>query len=106
MDRCVWIILNENFEMMLDGEISENKVVDKKFSPGSDLWTDELPQLKIKDKKVQQEYDEFISDIFTFFMEPQADEVLINAKIGEESEYLERIIIRKIEEYSVDEIIY
>lgn len=106
MDRCVWIILNENFEMMLDGEISENKVVDKKFSPGSDLWTDELPQLKIKDRKVQQEYDEFISDIFTFFLEPQADEVLINAKIGEESEYLERIIIRKIEEYSVDEIIY
>ena len=106
MDRCVWIILNENFEMMLDGEISENRVVDKKFSPGSDLWTNELPQLKIKDEKVQKEYDEFRNDILTFFMEPQADKVLIDAKIGEESEYLEKIIIRKIEEYTVDEIIY
>lgn len=106
MDRCVWIILNRNFEMMLDGEISENRVVDKKFSPGSDLWTNELPQLKIKDEKVQKEYDEFRNDILTFFMEPQADKVLIDAKIGEESEYLEKIIIRKIEEYTVDEIIY
>lgn len=105
MDRCVWVILNENFEMLLDGQIREKKVVDKKFSPGSDLWTNELPQLKIKDEKVQREYDEFRNDILTFFLEPQADEVLINAKIGEESEYLEKIIIRKIEEYSVDEII-
>lgn len=105
MNRCVWVILNENFEMLLDGQVSEKKVVDKKFSPGSDLWTNELPQLKIKDEKVQSEYDEFRNDILTFFLEPQADEVLINAKIGEESEYLEKIIIRKIEEYSVDEII-
>lgn len=105
MDRCVWVILNENFEMLLDGQVREKKVVDKKFSPGSDLWTNELPQLKIKDEKVQSEYDEFRNDILTFFLESQADEVLINAKIGEESEYLEKIIIRKIEEYSVDEII-
>ena len=26
MNRCVWIILNRNFEMMLDGEIFENKL--------------------------------------------------------------------------------
>ena len=105
MNRCVWIILNRNFEMMLDGEVSDNRVVDKKFSPGSDIWTNELPQLKIKDENVQKEYDSFIEDILTFFLEPQADKVLINAKIGEESEYLEKIIIRKIEEYDVEEII-
>ena len=102
MEMCVWIILNRNFEMIIDGEINENKVIDKKFSPGSDIWTNELPQLRIKDKNVQKEYDEFREDILTFFLEPQADEVLINAKIGEESEYQEKIIIRKIEEYSVD----
>ena len=105
MNRCVWIILNRNFEMMLDGEVSDNRVVDKKFSPGSDIWTNELPQLKIKDENVQKEYDSFMEDILTFFLEPQADKVLINAKIGEESEYLEKIIIRKIEEYEVEEII-
>ena len=43
-------------------------------------------------------------------MEPQANEVLINAKIGEESEYdnpavSTPLIIRKIEEYTVEEII-
>ena len=102
MDRCVWIILNRNFEMILDGEISGKKVIDKKFSPGSDIWTNELPQLKIKDEQVQKEYDEFRNDILTFFLEPQAEEVLINAKIGEESEYQGKIIIRKIEEYSMD----
>lgn len=105
MNRCVWIILNKNFEMIIDGEIKDKKVVDKKFSPGNDIWTNELPQLKIKDEKIQKEYDEFRNEILTFFLEPQADEVLINAKIGEESEYLEMIIIRKIEEYDVDEII-
>lgn len=105
MNRCVWIILNRNFELTLDGEIKENKVVDKKFSPGSDIWTGEIPLLKIKDKKIQKEYDEFIMDILTFFTEPQANKILIDAKIGEESEYLEKIIIRKIEEYTVDEII-
>ena len=105
MNRCVWIILNRNFEMMLDGEVSDNRVVDKKFSPGSDIWTNELPKLKIKDENVQKEYDSFMEDILTFFLEPQADKVLINAKIGEESEYLEKIIIRKIEEYEVEEII-
>ena len=104
MNRCVWIILNRNFEMMLDGEVSDNRVVDKKFSPGSDIWTNELPKLRINDENVQKEYDSFIEDILTFFLEPQADEVLINAKIGEESEYLEKIIIRKIEEYEVEEI--
>ncbi len=105
MNRCVWIILNKNFELTLDGEIKENKVIDKKFSPGSDIWTNEIPMLKIKDKKIQKEYDEFMMDILTFFTEPQANKILIDAKIGEESEYLEKIIIRKIEEYTVDEII-
>ncbi len=105
MNRCVWIILNRNFELTLDGEVKENKIVDKKFSPGSDIWTNEIPMLKIKDKKIQEEYNEFIMDIITFFTEPQANKILIDAKIGEESEYLEKIIIRKIEEYIVDEII-
>ncbi|WP_407379987.1 hypothetical protein [Methanobrevibacter sp.] len=105
MNRCVWIIVNRNFEMMLDAQILENRIVDKKFSPGSDIWTNELPELRIKDEKVQKEYDEFRGDILTFFLEPQADKVLIDAKIGEESEYLEKIIIRKIEEYEVEKII-
>ena len=38
----------------------------------------------------------------------KGDEVFINAKIGEESEYVNAknpLVIRKIEEYSVDEII-
>ncbi len=91
--------------MMLDAQILENRIVDKKFSPGSDIWTNELPELRIKDEKVQKEYDEFRGDILTFFLEPQADKVLIDAKIGEESEYLEKIIIRKIEEYEVEKII-
>ena len=44
------------------------------------------------------------------FLEPQVNEVFINAKIGEESEYdnpniSTPLIIRKIEEYDVDEIL-
>ena len=105
MNRCLWIILNKNFEMIIDGEIKGEEVIDKKFSLGNNIWTNEIPQLRIKDKKIQNEYDEFIKDILIFFTEPQANRVLIDAKIGEESEYLEKIIIRKIEEYVVDEII-
>ncbi|MBQ2613386.1 MAG: hypothetical protein IJG19_05910 [Methanobrevibacter sp.] len=110
MNRCVWIILNKNFEMMLDGEISENKLQDKKFSPGGDIWTEELPLLKIADERIQKEYDEFRNDILTLFLEPQVNEVFINAKIGEESEYDNSsistpLIIRKIEEYDVEEIL-
>ena len=110
MNRCVWIILNKNFEMMLDGEILENKLQDKKFSPGGDMWTEELPILKIDDEKIQKEYNEFRNDILTLFLEPQVNEVFINAKIGEESEYDANsisapLIIRKIEEYEVEEII-
>ena len=110
MNRCVWVIINKNFEMMLDGEISDDKIIDKKFSPGEDIWTEELPILRIADEKIQKEYDEFRADILTFFLEPQANEVLINAKIGEESEYENStvstpLIIRKIEEYDVEEII-
>ena len=108
MERAVWIILNKNFSLTLDGEIKEGKVVDKKFSPGNDIWTNELPRLGFNDENVQKDYDEFISDIFALFSEPTANEVFIDAKIGEESEYLNcknPLLIRKIEEYDVDEII-
>jgi hypothetical protein len=108
MERAVWIILNNNFSLTLDGEIADDKVTDKKFSPGGDIWTNEIPRLGFSDEKIQNEYDEFISDISTLFSEPSVNEVFINAKIGEESEYLNcktPLLIRKIEEYSVDEII-
>lgn len=110
MNRCVWIILNRNFEMMLDGEVYKNKLQDKKFSLGRDIWTEELPLLRITDENIQKEYDEFREDILTLFLEPQVNEVFINAKIGEESEYdnpniSTPLIIRKIEEYDVDEIL-
>ena len=108
MERAVWIILNQNFSLTLDGEIKENKVSDKKFSPGSDIWTDELPSLGFSDETIQRDYDNFIQDILTLFAEPSVDEVFISAKIGEESEYINcktPLLIRKIEEYSVDEII-
>ena len=108
MERAVWIILNKNFSLTMDGEIKDNSVTDRKFSPGNDLWTNELPRLGFSDENVQRDYDEFISDIFTLFAEPGADEVFIKAKLGEESEYLHSktpLLIRKIEEYSVDEII-
>ena len=108
MKRAVWIILNKNFSLTLDGEIKDKMVADKKFSPGSDIWTDELPRLAFSDKNLQKDYDDFISDIFTLFSEPSVNEVFINAKIGEESEYINSkspLLIRKIEEYDVDEII-
>ena len=74
----------------------------------------ELEEFKViileKLAKAQKEYDEFREDILTLFLEPQVNEVFINAKIGEESEYdnpniSTPLIIRKIEEYDVDEII-
>lgn len=108
MERAVWIILNKNFSITLDGEINDGQVTDKKFSPGEDIWTSEIPRLGFSDENVQKDYDEFISDIFTLFSEPGVNEVFINAKIGEESEYVNSknpLLIRKIEEYSVDEII-
>ena len=108
MQRAVWIILNRNFSLTLDGEIKDGKVIDKKFSPGNDIWTNELPRLGFSSQEVQKDYDEFISDIFTLFAEPTANEVFIDAKLGEESEYLNcknPLVIRKIEEYDVDEII-
>lgn len=108
MQRAVWIILNKNFSLTLDGEIENGMVKDKKFSPGSDIWTDELPLLGFSDERVQKDYDDFISDITSLFSESGADDVFINAKIGEESEYLNSknpLLIRKIEEYQVDEII-
>ena len=108
MNRAVWIILNENFSLTLDCETKNSKLTDKKFSPGSDIWTEELPKLGFSDENIQKDYDEFISDINTLFKEHHVNEVFIDAKIGEESEYLNSkkpLVIRKIEEYSVDEII-
>jgi hypothetical protein len=108
MERAVWIILNKNFSITLDSEIKDNKITDKKFSPGQDIRTNELPRLGFSDETVQRDYDDFLTDIMTLFTEPSVDEVFIEAKLGEESEYLNcknPLIIRKIEEYSVDEII-
>ncbi|MBQ7928869.1 MAG: hypothetical protein IJ287_09055 [Methanobrevibacter sp.] len=108
MDRAVWIILNRNFSLTMDSEIKDGKITDKKFSPGSDIWTDELPRLGFSDEEVQKDYDDFISDIINLFAETGADKVFIDAKLGEESEYVNAknpLVIRKIEEYSVDEII-
>lgn len=108
MERAVWIILNENFSLTLDGEMKNEKLIDKKFSPGEDIWTHELPRLGFSDENVQKDYDDFLSDVLTLFSEPSVDEVFIDAKIGEESEYINSkkpLVIRKIEEYDVDEII-
>lgn len=108
MERAVWIILNKNFSLTLDSEIVDGKITDKKFSPGNDIWTDGLPRLGFSDENIQKDYEEFISDILTLFSEPDVDKVFIDAKIGEESEYINAtspLLIRKIEEYSVDEII-
>lgn len=108
MERAVWIILNKNFSLTMDSEIKDGKIIDKKFSPGSDIWTNEIPRLGFSDEKVQGDYEDFISDIIRLFTETGVDEVFINAKLGEESEYINAenpLVIRKIEEYSVDEII-
>lgn len=108
MERAVWIILNKNFSLTLDSEIKEGKITDKKFSPGGDIWTEELPRLGFSDENIQKDYDNFITDIIALFSEPDADNVFIDAKIGEESEYINAkspLLIRKIEEYSVNEII-
>ncbi len=108
MERAVWIILNKNFSLTLDAEIVDGKVTDKKFSPGNDIWTNELPRLGFSSESIQNDYEEFTSDILTLFSENGVDDVFINAKIGEESEYINAknpLIIRKIEEYNVDEII-
>ena len=106
MNRAVWIILNKDFSITIDGEISNNIVIDKKYSPGEDIWTYELPRLGFSDENVQKDYDDFIKDILLFFTEPQANQVMIDAKIGEESEYIQSknpLIIRKIEEYEIIE---
>ena len=86
----------------------EGKITDKKFSPGGDIWTEELPRLGFSDENIQKDYDNFITDIIALFSEPNADNVFIDAKIGEESEYINAkspLLIRKIEEYNVNEII-
>ena len=108
MERGVWIILNGNFSITLDCEIKNQKIIDKKFTLGNDIWTCELPQLVFSDENIQNDYNTFINDILMLFTEPSVDKVFIDAKIGEESEYVNAkspLLIRKIEEYSVDEII-
>lgn len=108
MERAVWIILNKNFSITLDSEIKNDTITDKKFSPGEDIWTEELPRLGFSSEEIQKDYDDFITDIISLFSEPDIDKVFIDAKIGEESEYINAkspLLIRKIEEYSVDEII-
>lgn len=110
MDRSLWTINNKHFTLILDAEIKNGKIIDKKFSPGEDLWTNEIPKLKFNESSVQKEYEQFISDLLLFLSEPTVNQVLIEAKIGEESEYNpmsihEPIIIRKIENYTVEKII-
>lgn len=108
MERAIWIILNKDFSLTLDSEILNNKITDKKFSPSQDIWTEEIPRLGFSDENIQKDYDAFINDIITLFSEPGVDKVFIDAKIGEESEYVNAqspLLIRKIEEYTVDEII-
>lgn len=110
MDRSVWTINNENFELILDGEIKDKKISDKKYSLGSDVWTISIPELKFSDKSTQEEYDAFVKDLIMLFSEPTFNQILIDAKIGEESEYSAKslsqpLIIRKIEDYEVEEII-
>ena len=65
---------------------------------------------EIKELNIIQEYDNFISDLLMLLSEPNVDQVFIDAKIGEESEYdtsatYEPVIIRKIEDYEVEKII-
>ena len=67
MERAVWIILNNNFSLTLDSEIKDGKVVDKRFSPGNDLWTTEIPQLRFSDENIQNDYNDFVFDIVALF---------------------------------------
>ena len=110
MDRSVWTINNKHFTLILDAKTEHGKISDRKFSPGEDIWTSEIPQLKFEDDNIQKEYDNFISDLLMLLSEPSVDQVFIEAKIGEESEYnatstYEPIIIRKIEYYEVEKVI-
>ena len=80
----------------------QNNEVDK-----ASKLLDELGYYLFSDTE-KKDYDSFLEDIISLFSEPGVDEVFIDAKIGEESEYQNSknpLLIRKIEEYSVDEII-
>ena len=68
MERAVWIILNNNFSLTLDSEIKDGKVVDKRFSPGNDLWTTEIPQLRFSDENIQNDYNDFVFDIVALYV--------------------------------------
>ena len=50
MDRSVWTINNKHFTLILDAKTESGKVSDRKFSPGEDIWTNEIPQLKFEMK--------------------------------------------------------
>lgn len=74
------------------------------------MWTSRIPELKFNDKTTQKEYGCFTEDLILLFSEPTFNEIFIDAKIGEESEYSTKsisnpLIIRKIEKYEVEEII-
>ena len=53
MDRSVWTINNRHFTLILDAKTESGKVSDRKFSPGEDIWTNEIPQLKFEDENTQ-----------------------------------------------------
>ena len=118
MERAVWIILNNNFSLTLDSEIKNGKIERKPVKSlefGVDgSYNVDYASINANGVKspnndsFQKDYDIFISDIMTLFTEPSVDTVFIDAKLGEESEYVnskEPLVIRKIEEYTVDEII-
>ena len=72
------------------------------------LQVSEVLDLLYMLRDIQNDYNDFVFDIVALFAEPSVDKVFIDAKIGEESEYVNAknpLVIRKIEEYSVDEII-
>lgn len=110
MERSVWTIHNKDFTLILDGKIEDENISDQKFSPGEDIWTNEIPQLKFEDEIIQKAYDNFVSDLLMLLSEPTVNQIFIEAKIGEESEYnppstYNPLIIRKIEDYYVEKVI-
>ena len=68
MERAVWIILNKHFSLTLDGEMADGKVIDKKFSPGEDIWTNELPRLGFSDENIRIDHNAVSYDINCIFI--------------------------------------
>ena len=61
MNRCVWIILNKNFEMMLDGEIDENQLKDKNITKDADV-TRELMAKNIELNLIKKELAKYLGE--------------------------------------------